>query len=38
MKEQLLFLANTLGNIEVIEIEPEVIVMEGDNVIDQSAD
>jgi len=38
MNEQLLFLASTLSNIEVIELEPEVIVIEGLPDIDQTTD
>ncbi len=38
MNEQLLFLASTLSNIEVIELEPEVIVIEGLPDIDQISD
>ena len=38
MNEQLFFLANTLSNIEVIELEPEVIVIEGLPDIDQITD
>jgi hypothetical protein len=29
MNEQYLFLANTLSNIEVVELEPEIIEIEG---------
>ena len=38
MNEQYLFLANTLSNIEVIELEPEIIVIEGIKDVDQFFD
>ena len=38
MNEHDFFLASTLSNIEVIELEPEIIVIEGINNIDQFSD
>ena len=38
MNEQYIFLASTLCNIEVIELEPEIIVIEGIKDVDQFLD